>query len=48
MIMSTVYQLLLSWLPSQLVIPLLGLFGLIIILTIFRLVKIVLDALPFL
>lgn len=48
MVMSIVYQYLLSWLPQQIVHVLLGLVGLLIVLMILHIVKIVLDSLPFL
>lgn len=46
--MSSIYQLLLAWLPAPLVIVILGLFALLVILLVMRIVKIVLDTLPFL
>lgn len=46
--MSQIYQYLLSWVPSGLAIAILGLFALLVILLVLRIVKIVLDSLPFL
>lgn len=46
--MSEIYQFLMSWLPAPLAILILGLFALLIILLVMRIVKIVLDTLPFL
>lgn len=48
MVMSIVYQYLLSWMPQQIAQALLGLVGLLIVLMILHIVKIVLDSLPFL
>lgn len=42
-----IYQALCGWLPSEIVPYILGLVGVLVVLTIFRLVKIVLDSLPF-
>lgn len=46
--MSDIYQMLIAWLPAPLVVLILGLFALLIVLLVMRIVKIVLDTLPFL
>lgn len=45
--MSTIYQLLLGWLPSDIAAVILGLFALLIILLILKIVIWILDSLPF-
>lgn len=46
--LSTIYAYLLAWLPSYMAIVFLGLFTVFIILLVLRIVKIILDSLPFL
>lgn len=46
--MSAIYQLLFGWLPARIAAVFLGLFAIIIIFLVLRIVKIVLDSLPFL
>lgn len=42
-----VWNFILTWIPETLAIPFLGLAGVLAVLTIMRIVKIVLDCLPF-
>lgn len=46
--MTQIYQLFLGWMPTAIQVIVLGLFALLIILLVLRIVKIVLDSLPFL
>lgn len=46
--MSAIYQLLFGWLPAEIAAVFLGLFSVVIVFLVFRIVKIVLDSLPFL
>lgn len=46
--MSVIYQLLFGWLPAPIASAFLGLFVVAIIFIVLRIVKIVLDSLPFL
>lgn len=46
--MMGLYHLLLAWMPSGLALVAFGLIALLVVFIIFRIMKIVLDALPFL
>lgn len=46
--MSTIYSFLVGWIPSQLGGIIFGLIAFVVVLIVFRIVKLVLDALPFL
>lgn len=47
-IFPNVLKLVFSWIPSGLVIPILAMFSVFVVLSVFRIVKIILDSLPFL
>lgn len=46
--MSAIYQLLFGWLPPQIAAVFFGLFLVVLLFLILRIVKIILDSLPFL
>lgn len=46
--MSAIYNFLLGWMPAQIANVVFGLIAFVIVLIIFRVIKLILDALPFL
>lgn len=46
--MRAIYQMFFGWMPAMLQVVILGLLAFVVILVIFKIIKIILDSLPFL